>query len=716
MVFIRTDANSKIGMGHLMRCLTIGKALTEAGENVVFLVSDSESENALRSSGAVYFNLSVNWDDISADELDAVRSIADRESHDGKVPIFLVDSYHLNDNYLKELRKSAIVAYIDDFLDSTKEADIIINYDVLARKEKAAALYDGYHTRLLVGTVYAPLREQFFNVRKREKFYAEGDGRVCNVLLCGGGGAASFLPKIAEHILNTLPSENLKLAAVAGEYSDAFAELETLEKEHPGRISALKNVVDMKSLMEDCSIAVTAAGTVPYECCATGLPAVLYSISDDQLPDARWLKDNGIMFYAGDIRDRMDIALENISGYLKKLMESPELQSQMAKKSRKITDGKGAVRIARAMLRFRETGSFFEITGNDRAYKDNNIFRFLEDCSQDVRYYDSGRSAFSAALQSIESSAPEERSKRCLLPVYTCDTVILPFEEAGWEVFYYHVNRELEPDPEEIDELIRKTGSSLVLFHTYFGMDTLDNMSGYINALREKKISVIEDMTQSLFMTGAAVKRSDFVVGSIRKWMEIPDGGFGIGIISEEGETLEFEGGAFVSRRLDAMKEKGDYLLGLDGAVKAHFLRENTGSESDRYDDFMGAYSMSLLSSEMAEGVDAKDIASRRSENARFLDGALSVFKSVRKVRDLKDGEVPLYYPVYADDREGLQTLLREHDIYAPVLWPVYENAKKSFDDNARYIYSHLLALPCDQRYDVRTMENMVKLISYHDS
>ncbi|MCR5688380.1 MAG: hypothetical protein K6G58_10215, partial [Lachnospiraceae bacterium] len=594
MVYIRTDANREIGMGHLMRCLTIGKAISEAGENVIYLISDEESESSLKSAGAVYKVLSAKWDCLSADEADAIRSITDDGySRDRKIPVILVDSYHLTEGYLAALRKFALVAFIDDFLEDSKDADLLINYDVLGRKERADALYDGTYTRLLVGTLYAPLREQFFNVAKRDRFYSKDSG-PCSVLLSGGGGAASFLPKIAEHILSGGEAEKIKINAVVGEYADAYAKLLDMEKRYPGRLTVLKNVAGMRSLMEECSIAVTAAGTVPYECCAAALPAVLYSISDDQLPDARWLSENRIMFYAGDIRDGMEPVLLKISEYLSELMASEKLQKEMSERSRQIIDGKGAVRIAAAMLRLREMGSFFEITGGRREKKACNIFRFLEDAaaSRTVRFYDSGRSAFAAALDAAKKNSPDG-SKRCLLPIYTCDTVILPFEEKGWDISYYHVNLELEPDADEIMKLTEQVKPSAVLFHTYYGMDTLDKMAECIRSLRERGVTVMEDMTQSVFMTGKAVERSDYVVGSLRKWMEIPDGGFSAAALPTGETASEFDGGAFTKKRMDAMTEKGEYLLGHENAIKSSFLRTNTGSEEDRYDDFKAAYSMS---------------------------------------------------------------------------------------------------------------------------
>ena len=40
LVYIRTDGNETIATGHLMRCLSIARALKKRGAAVAFLVSD----------------------------------------------------------------------------------------------------------------------------------------------------------------------------------------------------------------------------------------------------------------------------------------------------------------------------------------------------------------------------------------------------------------------------------------------------------------------------------------------------------------------------------------------------------------------------------------------------------------------------------------------------------------------------------------------------
>ena len=51
MIVIRADANSKIGMGHVMRCTAIADRLREKGEQVCFLVADENPVPLLQGKG-----------------------------------------------------------------------------------------------------------------------------------------------------------------------------------------------------------------------------------------------------------------------------------------------------------------------------------------------------------------------------------------------------------------------------------------------------------------------------------------------------------------------------------------------------------------------------------------------------------------------------------------------------------------------------------------
>jgi len=64
-----------------------------------------------------------------------------------------------------------------------------------------------------------------------------------------------------------------------------------------------------------------------------------------------------------------------------------------------------------------------------------------------------GRSAISYVLEHIESKT---RNLVALLPQFTCYTVIEPFLAAGYEVYYYEVNKQLECNITDLQKSVER--------------------------------------------------------------------------------------------------------------------------------------------------------------------------------------------------------------------------------------------------------------------
>ena len=102
-----------------------------------------------------------------------------------------------------------------------------------------------------------------------------------------------------------------------------------------------------------------------------------------------------------------------------------------------------------------------------------------------------------------------------------------------------------------------------------------------------------------------------------------------------------------------------------------------------------------------------------RCENFVFLFGHVKNSSKITKVCDNLDSvtTAPLYFTIYVQDRSTLQRQLAQNAIYAPVIWPVKDN-RVLINEEVKYIYDHLLAIPCDQRYDVNDMQRAVDIIN----
>lgn len=70
----------------------------------------------------------------------------------------------------------------------------------------------------------------------------------------------------------------------------------------------------------------------------------------------------------------------------------------------------------------------------------------------------------------------------------------------------------------------------------------------------------MEDVTQSYYLEDIGAE-ADYIVGSLRKWYPIPDGGFVAAeeTIFREGMTSEKE---FTEKRIELLTEKWNYLYG----------------------------------------------------------------------------------------------------------------------------------------------------------
>ena len=354
MIGIRADANRIIATGHVMRCITIAREIVKQGESVTFFVADEESRELVQLyagdiSGIETVVLDSNWQDMEK-EIPALR----RELEARGVSALLVDSYQVTPGYFEGLKDICTLAYMDDLGKEPYPVDILINYsgyyEMLdyERLYKGQSGHDGKPTQLLLGLSYAPLREQFYEADEA----ADRAKDKPDILVASGGAdmyrmLSGVLGAFEEHgILN-----KAGIKVVAGNMVTDLDELDSFADRYEN-VEILKNVEHMAELMRSCDIAVAAAGTMLTECAAVGLPVVFYQVADNQKFNVSFWQGTGGMSFAGDVTEegKRDAALRNICREVKGLLTDKEKTAGMKRALANVTDGRGAVRIAKALL------------------------------------------------------------------------------------------------------------------------------------------------------------------------------------------------------------------------------------------------------------------------------------------------------------------------------------------------------------------------------
>lgn len=379
MVVIRADANSKIGMGHVMRCLSVADALLKRGEEVLFVTADDTPVPLLTKKGIPCRVLHTDYADMEA-ELpklwDVLNELSQRvESPEAalaqKNTSILVDSYYVTEKYLAALKKRITTIYMDDIYAFSYPVDMLINYNIYGVEmgyEKDAAFAN---TKLLLGTEYVPLREEFsagagyVQSRKELSLGAENmtsaedrmlqtaeQGRTAadGGILITTGGSDSF------NLAGQLLTEAMKYDAlktkeyhvVSGSLNPHIGELQALAQEH-GNIHIHCNVTNMAELMAESKVALSAGGSTLYELCAMGVPVIAFSFAENQERLVQTFVKRGIAQYGGNYRTDGNKMIQNTIAGLETLLEDGNLRAEYRKKARTLVDGKGADRIAEAI-------------------------------------------------------------------------------------------------------------------------------------------------------------------------------------------------------------------------------------------------------------------------------------------------------------------------------------------------------------------------------
>ena len=324
-ILFMADAGPTVGGGHVMRSLTLARALEDAGAACAFVATPAVAA-VLDAFGAGIAR--IDADDDHRAVFDAV----------------VIDHYRLEAADHRAIAGGRPVLVIDDLADRPLAADLILDSGPTRR----AADYDGLvpaTAELLLGPSHAPVRPAFAALR-REALARRADAPpVRRVLVSLGltdvGGITGqvvdlLLPLVGDAVLDV----------VLGSGAPSLPRLAALAKTEP-RLALHVDSQDMPRLTLGADLAVGAGGSSSWERCVLALPTLLLVLAANQREASQALA-------GADAVLALDVAAPDFetafAADLTRLLGDPLLRDRLSAASAAVCDGRGAARVATRFL------------------------------------------------------------------------------------------------------------------------------------------------------------------------------------------------------------------------------------------------------------------------------------------------------------------------------------------------------------------------------
>ncbi len=334
-------------------------------------------------------------------------------------------------------------------------------------------------------------------------------------------------------------------------------------------------------------------------------------------------------------------------------------------------------------------------------------FMGLERESYNNIFYQSGRNAIEALMICIRE---KYGIQKILLPDYVCETVSDAVVRADMGYELYSVNDNFEIELYEIEKGVQD-GIRCLYIVQYFGNKFSDQTVEAIAAWRRKGVVVVEDITMSIFSSDSmGIGIGDYILGSIRKWLPIPDGAF---LSSKEGVLPKQMTCSYVSKYTDYYRlvqtMKRMYVQGgfSDKKLKENYLTYYRKSIDELFSDYR-IYPMSEFSMNYIKNYDMNKIVTKRIYNFDYLYDKIKGMEQIQVKVKREADYVPLGMVIECNDRDKLLGYLIEKNIYCNVHWRLKVSPQ---NPNMEKLSTHIMTIPCDQRYGTAELDYIADTI-----
>jgi UDP-2,4-diacetamido-2,4,6-trideoxy-beta-L-altropyranose hydrolase len=351
----RVDASIAMGTGHVMRCRTLANFLHKRGARIHFitrahpghlgdiLVRDGFEVTLLPNPKAEEVNCRDNYGSwLGATQYeDSEQTIAAIDNQE--CAWLIVDHYGLDHMWEARLRlHTQKLMVIDDLANRHHDCDVLLDQNYVDGSHERYKAWVSAQCQLLLGPRYALLRPEYAEYRET---LLSRIGKISRVMVFMGG---SDNANITGKVLAALSGDRLAHLDVDVVMGPNFIHKDDVIRQATSRpnTNIYTNRPHLADLMANADLAIGAGGITTWERMCLGLPSVVMSIAENQVPACEALDSLGLIRYLG-AAIHLDVAAVE-AAMTEAIANSEQLRTLVAK-TQSLVDGQGVKRVAEVL-------------------------------------------------------------------------------------------------------------------------------------------------------------------------------------------------------------------------------------------------------------------------------------------------------------------------------------------------------------------------------
>ncbi len=277
-IIFRVDSSSKIGLGHIMRCLALAKQYKK--DNIIFATRNLSGNvnNKIHQQNYQIHNLISNKSQELAQVIKKLN-----------MDMVVFDHYDIDYSFEKIIKEDTGIKILS--FDDTYEkhyCDILLNHNIYAKYDHYKNLVPDF-CEIRCGAKYTLIRDEFRQIKPKKRTINRNNPTV---FVAMGGSDTTNISLSVLKILTKFDNITINLATTSANKN--LAQLQKFSKAHYN-INININNENIANIMDNSDFAIITPSVIVYEVMYLNLPFIAIKTADNQQYIYQYLKDKNYL-------------------------------------------------------------------------------------------------------------------------------------------------------------------------------------------------------------------------------------------------------------------------------------------------------------------------------------------------------------------------------------------------------------------------------------